>query len=37
MPHIFMERWIEDCTPNQADKLEHFLEVVENSSEDFFI
>jgi hypothetical protein len=22
MPRVFMEKWIEDCIPNQADKLE---------------
>ena len=22
MPHVFIEKWIEDCTLNQVDKLE---------------
>ena len=28
MPHIFMEKWKEDYTPNQANMLEHSLELL---------
>jgi hypothetical protein len=28
MPRIFMEKWREDCTPNQADMLERSLKLL---------
>jgi hypothetical protein len=28
MPPVFMEKWREDCIPNQADKLEHSPELL---------
>jgi hypothetical protein len=37
MPRVFMEKWIEDCTLNQADKLERSPELLRTFVENFLL